>query len=250
MSITAEASSHWVEPIPQHLVRSRAGYTLAALLGFYVVVAYLMMPAAWEVYARRHPKLDDVPTIVYTKSGIPGDPLNVGLIGTEVQVKKLLHDAGWHPADALSIRADLKIAEATVLDKSYPDAPVSSLYFEGRKEDMAFEQQIGTDPKKRNHVRFWKTKKMDPDGRPIWLGSATLDVRVGLSRTTGQITHHIGADVDAERDHLMATLEKTGEFAEVYPVRNFHKQLEGRNGGGDRWRTDGTLEMGVIKPTE
>lgn len=248
MSTTATATpAPWIEPIPHHKVRSRAGLTLAALLGYFIF-AYIMMPEAWELYAHRHPKLDGLTTIVYTKSGIPGDPLNVGLIGTEAEIKQLFHDAGWHSADPLSLKADLKIAEATVLEKSYADAPVSSLYYDGRKEDLAFELQIGHDPKQRNHVRYWKTKKLADDGRPIWFGSATLDVRVGLSGTTGQITHHIGADVDAERDTLMKSLQKTGDLVEVYDETGFHKKLSGRNGGGDPWHTDGTLKMGVIKP--
>jgi len=248
MSIAAEPTATWIEPIPHHAVRRRAWLALVAILGFYFAVAYLMMPAAWDVYAHHHPKLDDVPTIVYTKSGIPGDPLNVGLIGTEAQVKHLFAAAGWHPADALSVKADLKIAEATVLEKSYADAPVSSLYYDGRKEDFAFEKQIGPDPKKRNHVRYWKTKKIDGDGRPVWIGSATLDVGVELSRTTGQITHRTGPDVDAERDYLTAQLKATGDLEEVYSVPNFHKTHEGKNGGGNAWYTDGTLKIGVIKP--
>lgn len=247
MTTTAEATAPWVEPIPHHRVRSRAHLTLAVLLG-YVAIAYLMMPAAWRVYAHEHPKLDDLKTIVYTASGIPGDPLNVGLIGTEAEVKKLFADAGWHAADPLSLKADLKIAEATVLDKSYADAPVSSLFYYGKKEDLAFELQIGHDPKRRNHVRFWKTNKLGDGDRPVWLGSATLDIRVGLSGTTGQITHHIGPDVDSERDKLMNSLDKTGDLAEIYEEKGFHKKLEGRNGGGDPWHTDGTLKMGVIKP--
>jgi hypothetical protein len=31
-------------------------------------------------------------------------------------------------------------------------------------------------------------------------------------------------------------------------VENFHKVHEGKNGGGDPWRTDGNLYVGVIKP--
>lgn len=251
MSTSAANSAPWIETIPHHEVRRRAGITLAVILGFYVVVAYLMMPAAWHRYELKHPKLDGLKTIVYTKSGIPGDPLNVGLIGTEAEIKKLFHDAGWHAADPLSLRADLKIAEATVLERSYADAPVSSLYYEGHKEDLAFELQIGNDPKRRNHVRYWKTEKVDPtDGRPVWLGSATLDIRVGFSGTTGQITHHIGENVDAERDTLMDSLKKTGDLEEVYIEADFQKERSGRNGGGDPWRTDGALKMGVIKPQE
>lgn len=247
MTTVSEVSSTMTHEIPHESVRRRAGMTLAGLLGFYFVAAYLMMPALWEHYVHAHPMLDDVPTIVYTKTGIPGDPLNVGLIGTEAQVKGILVKAGWFPADRLSLKSDLEITEATVLKRQYDEAPVSNLYYDGRKEDLAFEQPIGPDPRKRNHVRFWLTKKTDTDGRPVWIGSATLDVRVGLSHTTGEITHHIGPDVDDERDHLMQNLQATGDLAEVYSIPGFHKKLSGKNGGGDPWHTDGTLRVGVIK---
>ena len=81
---------------------------------------------------------------------------------------------------------------------------------------------------------------------PVWIGSATYDERVGFSHRTGQITHHIAADVDAERNHLFGTLQETGDLSETYFVDDFHKTLEGRNGGGDAWHTDGRLEVGVI----
>ena len=93
---------------------------------------------------------------------------------------------------------------------------------------------------------FWRTEKADPDGRPLWIGSATYDERVGLSHTTGQVTHHIAADVDAERDHLLSNLEAIGELSEVYTIDDFHKTRQGRNGGGDPWHTDGGLLVGVI----
>jgi hypothetical protein len=99
-------------------------------------------------------------------------------------------------------------------------------------------------------VRFWRSEKSDPDGRPVWVGSATYDQCVGFSHTTGQITHHIAADVDAERDHLIDGLQQTGDLAEVYTIDHFHQALEGRNGGGDPWRTDGRLLVGVIAPQQ
>ncbi|MGE3780499.1 MAG: LssY C-terminal domain-containing protein [Pirellulaceae bacterium] len=46
------------------------------------------------------------------------------------------------------------------------------------------------------------------------MGAATFDVRVGLSHTAGQITHHIAADEDVERDHVAATLEGNAEIAD------------------------------------
>jgi LssY C-terminus len=39
-------------------------------------------------------------------------------------------------------------------------------------------------------------------------GSATFDRGVGLSRYTGQVTHHIAPDIDAERDALTDDLKK------------------------------------------
>jgi hypothetical protein len=173
--------------------------------------------------------------------------LNVGLIGTKAEVMKIMVAAKWYPADPLTLRSCLEIAGATVLRRPYDDAPVSNLYLFGRKEDLAFEQPVGHDPRRRHHVRFWRSDKVDPDGRPVWMGSATYDKKVGLSHTTGQVTHHIADDLDAERDHLLHDLQETGGLAEVYVKEGFQKTREGRNGGGDRWHTDGDLHVGVIK---
>jgi len=124
---------------------------------------------------------------------------------------------------------------------------VSNLYLFSRKEDLAFEHPVGDDPRKRHHVRFWKTDHLDTGGRPIWVGAAIYDEHVGLSKTTGQITHVTGAAIDEERDKLFHELTQTGNLAESYFIDDFHTIREGRNGGGDPWRTDGRLAAGVIK---
>jgi len=220
---------------------------LAAILAVYFLIAYVFVPWLWEQYARRHPSFDDNPRVTETGDGHPGDPLNVALIGTEEQIRAIMHAAKWYHAAALGIKSDLKIAADTVLSRPDDKAPVSNLYLFGRKEDLAFEQPVGDNPRQRNHVRFWRTPKTDDAGDPIWIGSATYDERVGLSHTTGQITHHIAPDVDAERDHLFADLESTGLLLEVYPELHFHKADQGINGGGDPWHTDGTLMVGILK---
>ncbi|MHB0960170.1 MAG: LssY C-terminal domain-containing protein [Pirellulaceae bacterium] len=216
----------------------------------YLISAYILLPLFWKFYVRRHPSLDEVPGITTTRSGIPGDPLNVGLIGTEEELKFIMAAASWHSADSLSLRSDLRITEDTVLDRSYDQAPVSSLYLFGRKEDLAFEMPVGENPRKRHHVRFWKSDKTDPDGRPVWLGSATYDERVGLSHTTAEVTHHIAPDVDTERDHLVACWKRTELLSELYYVEDYHEVCTGKNGGGDPWHTDGRLAMGVVAARE
>lgn len=227
----------------------RTGATIAAGIALiWASMAYLVMPEMWKHYAHRHPSLEDIPNITYTKDGIPGDPLNSALVGTKHDVLRALIAAKWHPADPLSLKSSLEIAEASVLDRPYADAPVSNLYLFGRKEDLAFEQPVGKNPRQRHHVRFWQSDKLDADGRPFWLGAAVYDDRVGISHKTGAITHHTSADIDAERGHLFEDLAAGGFLIETYAVNDFHKTREGKNGGGDPWRTDGRLFVGVTKP--
>jgi hypothetical protein len=238
-SATAERPRGW----------KRAARIGVVVLAAYLVAAYVVAPLMWRGYAHRHPQFEDIPRLAYSGDGHPGDPLNVALIGTETEVKKIMVAAKWYPADPLTLRSCLEIAAATVLKRPYDDAPVSSEFLDGHKQNLAFEQPVGKDPRKRHHVRFWRTDIMD-QGRPAWIGAAIFDEKVGISRTTGQVTHVTGPDVDAERDYLFADLEKTGQLAETYSVDGFHKILQGKNGGGDPWHTDGKLYVGVIKPVE
>ncbi|HSF34264.1 MAG TPA: LssY C-terminal domain-containing protein [Candidatus Tectomicrobia bacterium] len=225
----------------------RTALVAGGLIVGWLVIAYAVLPMLWTRYTRHHPALADIPNITHTADGIPGDPLNVGLIGTESDLKKIMLAARLYPANPLTLRSRLEIASAAVFEHPYDDAPVSNLYLWGRKEDLAFEQPIGHDPRQRHHVRFWRADKLDLDGRPVWVGAATFDARVGLSHTTEQIMHHTAADIDAERAKLFSDLKQTGDLSEVLVVDDFHQVRRGRNGGGDPWFTDGRLEVGVIR---
>lgn len=46
------------------------------------------------------------------------------------------------------------------------------------------------------------------DLRPVWPGSATFDKGVTLNRDTGQVTHKIAPNVDAERDQLTGSFNR------------------------------------------
>jgi LssY C-terminus len=221
---------------------------VAGALAVWLTTSYLVMPDLWLRYAHHHAALEDLPGITYTADGIPADPINVAFIGSKAELLRIMLAAKWYPADPLTMRSSLEIAEASVLKRSYEDAPVSNEFLFGRKQDLAFEQAVGDNPRHRHHVRIWKSNEIDPDGRPTWIGAAIFDKRVGLSRTTGQITHETAPDIDAERDKLFDDLKQTGMLAKFIIVPGFHKVLEGRNGEGNPWRTDGALYEGVIKP--
>ena len=225
----------------------RAILRIAVLLtAIYLLLAYMLAPAAWRLAAHFHPALRNAPHITHTKDGIPGDPLNVALVGSEEQLSKAMNAAGWRPADAITLASSLRIVGDSVMRRPYDDAPVSNLYLWGRKQDLAFEQPIGDNPRKRHHVRFWKSQEVGPLGYPMWFGAATLDERVGLSHTTGQVTHHISPEVDAERDKLNGDLQRAGVIGPVDWENGFHTELEGHNGGGDRYETDGRLAIAVL----
>jgi hypothetical protein len=230
--------------------KKKALLVVATLLLVWLAAAYLVMPAVWKYVTHRHPALDDIPNITHTADGLPGDPINVALIGTRAEIMKIMVAAHWYPADPLTLASCLEIADATVLKRPYDAAPVSNLYLFGRKQDLAFERPVDNNPRQRHHVRFWLSDKVDWDGRPVWVGAAIYDQRVGFSRRTGQITHVTAANIDAERDKLFDDLKQTGDLSEVFIVQGFHKILSGHNGGGDPWHTDGNLWAGVIKPIE
>src|SRR5262245_13692170 len=228
------------------LKRALAWLGLALLVYFFL--AYEFMPVAWRHGARRHPVIDDIPRVTRTRDGIPGDPLNVAFVGSEEELHKALLAAGWLPADPVTWRSSLRITSSTLLRKPYEKAPVSPLFVWGRKQDLAYQQPVGRDPRKRHHVRFWHSGCEDQTGRPYWIAGATYDTSVGLSHTTGQVTHHIAPDVDTERDKLIEDLNESGCVADLFWFTGFHQRCRGCNGGGDPYHTDGRLPLVVLTP--
>ncbi len=98
-------------------------FALAIMLA-YTALAYLALPALWTHY--EHQKgLANLPMVTRTAQGIPGDPINVGLVGDNKDVLCAMHAAGWFPADPVTLRSSIEIAGSVLLDRPYHDAPVS-----------------------------------------------------------------------------------------------------------------------------
>jgi len=224
---------------------ARLARALAAVVLVWALLAYVVLPALWE-HHEHNPALATAPYVTRTGDDIPGDPINVALIGTQTELISAMGAAGWHPADPITLRSSVGIIESVLLDRRDPDAPVSNLYLFGRRQDLAFELPVGTSARERHHVRFWRDDDIKSE-RPVWLGSATFDRSVGLSHLTGQVTHHIGPDIDAERDGLLAGLAAAGRLVTTYEVSGIGPTLNGRNGEGDRYVTDGEIGVGVLR---
>jgi LssY C-terminus len=215
---------------------------LAAVPVVYFAMAYVFLPALWR-HHEHEPGLAALPMVTRTGSGIPGDALNVGLVGSKEDIHRAMHAAEWFPADPITLRTSIEIIGSVVLDRPDQDAPVSALYYQGRKEQLAFEKPDGRSADKRHHVRFWLVLDKDTDGRPVWLGSVTFDRVVGLSHDTGQVTHHIGPNIDAERDLLISDLQNAEMVQTIFQISGTGPTLLGRNGEGDPYYTDGEIDI-------
>jgi len=228
------------QALPHHSRLGRALLLALSAVIAYALLAYLALPALWTHY--EHQKgLAELPMVTRTAQGIPGDPINVGLVGDNKDVLCAMQAAGWYPADPVTLRSSIEIAGSVLLDRPYRDAPVSPLFFLDRPEDFAFEKPDGNSADHRHHVRFWKVLEHGQEQRPVWLGAVTYDRSVGVSRYTGAITHHIGADIDAERKLLTTELDSAGMVEAKYQVTGIGPTINGRNGGGDRYHTDGEI---------
>jgi hypothetical protein len=216
-------------------------------VALYLAAAYLFLPALWT-HREHQPGLAPGPFVTTTPQGIPGDPLNIGLVGSGPEVVGAMAAAGWHPADPITFESSAEIGISVVLHRPYQDAPVSTLMYQGRRQDLAFEKAVGTSAAHRHHVRLWQVLAQGVEGRPVWLGAASFDRSVGVSHRTGQITHHIDPDLDTARQVFIDSLTAAGVVAQIYQVTGIGPTLAGRNGGGDRYFTDGEISLGVLRP--
>ena len=213
---------------------------VASLAAVYAAAAYVILPSLWRHYEHQK-KLDGLTMVAVTAQGIPADAINVGVVGSSKDILCAMREAGWYAADPITWKSSLEISGSVLLDRPYPKAPVSPLIYAGRPEDLAFEKPVGTSADQRHHIRLWMVLKEGEERREVWLGAATFDRSVGLSRYTGAITHHIAPDIDAERDLLEKDLQKVGMIAARYQVMGVGPTLRGRNGEGDLYYTDGEV---------
>ncbi|MFZ0778334.1 MAG: LssY C-terminal domain-containing protein [Xanthobacteraceae bacterium] len=197
--------------------------TILAVALTYGVAAYLILPYAvrmgLKILLRKR-----VPRFTITGDGLPGDPVNLVLIGTLAQLRAAFAAADWAEADSLALASSWRMARAFVLNKPYPTAPFSTLYLYGRGQDVGFQKCIDDSPRRRHHVRFWalspkhaeatvgtasfwsNTDRPPHGAHVFWVGAGTKDTGLSLTRLTFQITHATDSDTNAERDFIIAAL--------------------------------------------
>lgn len=191
----------------------------------------------------------ELPLYCFRRDGRPGDPLNVRMIASPAQLGSAFAEAGWYRADEITLVTSLRITIDSVLARSYSTAPVSNLFLYGRRQDFAFERP-GPNVRQRDHVRFWRAKLPASDGRPVWIGGATRDDKVELSRTNHLPTHGIAPDVDDERTLIADDLIATGWVVAERSVPDFPGPTQTKNATGDAYHTDGQAILLTLARTQ
>lgn len=212
---------------------------------WWVLLAYLVLPRVQQILTRIY-----VPNYFIgrarTSDGLLGDPVNLAFLGEEAQIHSTMSAAGWNRADDLSLASGWRIVRDTLARRSYRHAPVSPLVLFDRRQDFAYQQQVGSSPGARHHVRFWRCPdgwKL-PGGRAVdWVASGSFDRSVGLSLFTLQVTHRVASDTDAERDHIVETVSAADRAVTISIIEDFSAGYHARNGGGDSIVTDGNLPI-------
>ena len=203
----------------------------------YGIAAYIILPRVIRMGLKvLQRKL--VPSFTVTGDGLPGDPVNLALIGTLPQLRAAFATLGWLEADRLGLASSWGMVRAFVLNSPYPTAPFSTLYLFGRGQDIGFQKAIDNSPRKRHHIRFWalelaraqntwgaadfwlNTDRPLDDARVIWVGAGTRDTGLSLTKLSFQITHATDADANAERGFIVAELMKNQLIEDVTAVQS------------------------------
>jgi len=191
----------------------------------YGIAAYIILPRAIRVGLKILQR-KRVPSYTVTGDGLPGDPVNIALVGTLQQLRVAFASLGWSEADRLSLASSCGMIRAFVFNSPYPTAPFSTLYLFGRGQDIGFQKAIDNSPRKRHHIRFWalsqtrardtwgaagfwlNTERPSDSERALWIGAGTRDTGLSLTRLSFQITHATDSDTNEERDYIIGELRK------------------------------------------
>jgi hypothetical protein len=226
----------------------------------YGIAAYVILPRAVRMGLKILQR-GLVPSFTITGDGLPGDPVNLALIGTLPQLRCAFAAVGWVEADRLGVASSWRMVRAFVLNRPYPTAPFSTLYLFGRGQDIGFQRAIDDSPRKRHHIRFWalglaraedtlgttsfwlNTDRPPDDACVLWVGAGTRDTGFSLTRLTFQVTHATDCDANAERDYIVAELSRISVIADAASYRCGEPLPERRV---NHYVTDGDMTLATL----
>jgi len=219
------------------------------LFAFWLLSSYIVIPRIHRILTKYYLPNYFVGRI-RSSDGLLSDPVNIAMFGNAEDIHSAMTAAGLVKADKLTPKSLIHATYCAAVRRSYASAPVGSFYLFNRKQDFAYQQEVGGSPNKRHHVRFWKTPKnwRLPGGHKAdWLAAGTYDSKLGIKLSTGKIDHKIDERIDEERDYIISTLQDAKKVKKLENIKHFSDAYHDRNNGGDRIQTDGSLPFISLK---
>ncbi len=176
-----------------------------------------------------------------------GDPLNLVVIGNRATILRCF-GARWDEVESITIATSLKTFKAFLFDSEYRYSPVSPLYLDGHRQELAL-QKARASINERIHLRLWPTPHSFM-GQPVWIGQCSRDIGVRYTlRTWNLTTHKIDPDVDEARDYVIDDLVARGRVSQVGYVKGVGAappSAPRHNLTGDPYFTDGSRAVVVL----
>jgi hypothetical protein len=202
------------------------------------------------------PRLDSSPELTqlvvsapmrtYTKNNVLSDPTNLMFLGTQQQLVSAFGESGWIEAGNLGLKSAAMVAQATIRNTGVKNAPVSTLYLQGREPDLVFQKSLDTFAK-RHHIRIWKLTSLY-QGQEVWVGAATHDIATENSRGYTKWTHRIDPHIDRERDWVETDLLFSGTATGYLDIERPKAPQKLSNATGDDIVTDGKMTVVKLGP--
>jgi undecaprenyl-diphosphatase len=241
------------EIVPSNLKKQLAtvGIIFISILLYVIFAFHYHMPLSTQPQEINKIAVNNTMTIFssdqlkYTETllGNRQEPLSFIIVAkNDQQLTDLFGNAGWTLADDVNAISTYKIAKATLLKKSYPQAPMTPDFWNSEVHNFGFEKETATDNvRTRHHARFWKTNYVAENGENIYVGTASFDSGIKWG-----VTHKINPDVDTEREFLFNDLQNTGLLSKTEKQQFVDPKL-GSNFSGDLFFTDGKLYLLFVK---
>src|SRR5262249_9051161 len=140
-------------------------------------------PPGWTTFAPTPPLEEivrELPLRSTLTSGAEADVTNIVLLGSAADVEAAFVAAGWVHATTQNLRSDFKTFVATVEQHRYQNAPMFVLRLDRKDPDYVFQKQNDTFAR-RHHIRLYQ-RGHSFDGQPVWAGTATHDIGIGVGR--------------------------------------------------------------------
>lgn len=170
--------------------------------------------------------------------GAPMEPINVILMGNEVDITRMFGEAGWRATDRITPATIWRLVVAELGNHPYPQAPGTPSFWSGKPNQRGFEKPTSANTaRERQHLHLWDTPFSLPEG-PVWVATVHFDTSAKTANGVRLPIHQIDPAVDVQREALRVDLAKS-ECATTVTEAPVIAPMMGQNGAGSPFFTDG-----------